>query len=371
MTEKSQGKKANTGIESKVAVLKTEPATVLEDYRRLMEMAEFDKHLDKDAPTIIKDNISWHVMFPGANTTPWQLEAVIQTLLDAGYKNLTAVQYRTVVTNAFKGERLNKYVDLFKKYNVDVKYNFRPEEITWEVYKPKAKMLVLDKIFPEGIRIPSFFHGKNVVHLPTVKCHIYTTMTGAMKNAFGGLLNSKRHYTHSVIHETLVDLLNIQKEIHTGIFTATDGTTCGNGPGPRTMIPVVKDFLLASADSVAIDAVSAKLMGFDPMDINCIRLASEAGLGAGKLDQIEVLGADISEENFGFQVGDNAASRVGDMFWFGPLKWVQRLMFHTPLVYMFILGSFVYHDYIWFPTAGRKIVNEWSKSKWGQLFAQY
>ena len=43
------------------------------------------------------------------------------------------------------------------------------------------------------IRIPDYFIGKNIVHLPTVKCHIYTTTTGAMKNAFGGLLNHKRH----------------------------------------------------------------------------------------------------------------------------------------------------------------------------------
>jgi len=29
-----------------------------------------------------------------------------------------------------------------------------------------------------------------VVHLPTIKTHIFTTTTGAMKNAFGGLLTS-------------------------------------------------------------------------------------------------------------------------------------------------------------------------------------
>ena len=52
-------------------------------------------------------------------------------------------------------------------------------------------MRVLDQIFPEGIHVPDYFFGKNVVHLPTVKCHIYTTTTGAMKNAFGGLLNTQ------------------------------------------------------------------------------------------------------------------------------------------------------------------------------------
>ena len=105
------------------------------------------------------------------------------------------------------------------------------------------------RIFPEGIQIPDDFHGKNIVHLPTVKCHIYTTTTGAMKNAFGGLLNTKRHYTHSWIHETLVDLLAIQKEIHAGLFAMMDGTTAGDGPGPRTMRPVIKDVMLASGRS--------------------------------------------------------------------------------------------------------------------------
>jgi uncharacterized protein (DUF362 family) len=53
--------------------------------------------------------------------------------------------------------------------------------------------------------IPRRFIGENIIHLPTVKTHVFTTMTGAMKNAFGGLLNERRHWTHPVIHETLVD----------------------------------------------------------------------------------------------------------------------------------------------------------------------
>ena len=46
-----------------------------------------------------------------------------------------------------------------------------------------------------------------------------------------------------------------------------DGTFCGNGPGHRTMTPVEKGLIFASVDSVAIDAVAARIMGFDPMNI--------------------------------------------------------------------------------------------------------
>ena len=125
--------------------------------------------------------------------------------------------------------------------------------------------------------IPRRFIGENIIHLPTVKTHIFTTTTGAMKNAFGGLLNERRHWTHPVIHETLVDLLMIQKKIHRGVFAVMDGTFAGDGPGPRCMVPHVKNVILASADQVAIDAVAAKLMGLDPMSIKFIRLAHDLG----------------------------------------------------------------------------------------------
>lgn len=359
-------------LRSRVAVLKTKPETVLEDIGRLMAMAGFENELKKDKATILKDNISWHFPYPAANTTPWQLEGTILALQKAGYSDLVAVHNNTVVTNAYRGGKLNKLDPLYERYGVQERYNFLPDDIKWISYEPKAKMRALHKVYPNGIHIPEFFLGRNIVHLPTVKCHIYTTTTGAMKNAFGGLLNTRRHYTHSWIHETLVDLLAIQKEIHSGVFAVMDGTVCGNGPGPRTMIPVEKDYILASADQVAIDAVSAKMMGFDPLDIKYIRLAHEDGLGVGDVREIEVIGEDVSAVNFGFTVGDNLASRAGDLFWFGPLKVFQKILFRTPLVYAFVFGSFFYHDFVWWPLKGKRIQHKACRQmKWGNLFQEY
>lgn len=359
-------------MKSTVAVIKTSPGTVLDDISNLAKMAGLEDVLPKDKAVILKDNISWHFPLPGANTTPWQLEGTIRVLKQLGYTDISVVHNNTVVTNPFKGARLNRLKPIYKKYQIPELYNFRTEDIKWIYYKPKSKMLVLDKIFPEGIMIPEYFIGKSIIHLPTVKCHIYTTTTGAMKNALGGLLNIRRHYTHSVIHETLVDLLQIQKEIHTAIFTIMDGTICGNGPGPRTMLPVEKDYMLASSDSVAIDSVAAKMMGFEPMNIKYIRLAHEAGLGTGVFDEIKIVGEKMDDVNFNFRVGDNLASRWGGALWFSPLKILQKLFFHTPLVYVFILGSYFYHDKIWWPFKGKKITRIIRETtKWGRLFESY
>lgn len=359
-------------MRSTVAVLKTTPETVFRDMEKLVNMAGITQFLPKDKPTILKDNISWHFPYLSANTTPWQLEGTIKALQRAGFSDLSSVHNNTVVTDAFKGQTLNRLSQIYRKYEVKELHNFIPEEIQWVEYTPKARMHVLDKVYPEGIKVPEYFIGKNIIHLPTVKTHIYTTTTGAMKNAFGGLLNTKRHYTHSWIHETLVDLLAIQKEIHAGIFAIMDGTLCGNGPGPRTMLPVERDSILASSDSVAIDAVAAKMMGFDPMSIPYIRMAYEDGLGIGRVEEIEIVGEDIAGVNFGFSVGDNLASKVGDCCWFGPLKSFQKLFFRTPVVYFFVFGSFFYHDYLWWPLKGKRIQKECARNtKWGKFFESF
>ncbi len=225
----------------------------------------------------------------------------------------------------------------------------------WIQYVPKAKMRVLDKIYPEGIRIPKRLIGSNIIHLPTMKTHVFTQMTGAMKNAFGGLLFEKRHWTHSVIHETLVDLLAIQKEIHPGLFAVMDGTFAGDGPGPRCMIPHVKNYILASGDMVAIDAVAAKMMGFDPLAIKFIRLAHEQGLGCGDVREIEVVGEDISTVNFHFDAGDTLASRGQKMIYWGPLKWLEHLLLRTVLTPWFYAASILYHDVYWYNCVGRRV----------------
>jgi uncharacterized protein (DUF362 family) len=360
-------------MSSRVAILRVEPGRVLEQIARLCELAGLRQTLSAGSTTILKDNISWHFPFPAANTTPWQLEGTIRALQAAGYKDLVCVQNQTVVTDAFKGEDLNHYVPILRSYGVPIRYNFRPSDMTWVPYTPKARLHVLDKIFPEGIHIPDFFFGKNIVHLPTVKCHIYTTTTGAMKNAFGGLLHNHRHYTHSWIHRTLVDLLAIQREIHTGVFAVMDGTTAGNGPGPRTMHPEVKNVMLASSDQTAIDAVAAKLMGFDPLSIEYIRVAHEDGLGVGDPREIEIVGdVDAANESWGFSVGNNGASLVGNLLWFSPLKSLQKLFFRTPLVNVFILGSETYHDYYRWPMKDRKVFETWrTGTPWGRLFDSY
>ncbi len=357
----------------KVAILRTRPETVLEDYARLMRLAGYQAALPRDRDTILKINISWQTWYPACSSTPWQVEGVIKTLLEEGYRreSLVAAHNRTVVVDAYIGERNNGHKAVVDRYGVRNVHLYEPQ-IEWVRYEPKAEMLVLNDVYPDGILIPKMFIGRNIIQLPTVKTHVFTTITGAMKNAFGGLLTERRHWTHSVIHETVVDLLAIQQEIHTGLFAVMDGTLAGDGPGPRAMRWHEKDVILASADQVAIDAISAQLQGFDPLSIPFIRLAHERGLGVGDPREIEIVGhVDVAEERWGFVQEDTFASRGQKAIYHGPLKPFEKILLQSPLVPWSYLASRAYHDLYWYPMVGRHRVDAALKTKWGRLFLEY
>ena len=361
----------NFAGKGRVALLRARPETVLDDYRRLLKLAEYEKALPKDRETLVKINLSWQQWYPACSTAPWQLEGVVRTLLEDGYRNLVAAHNRTVVVDAYVGEYNNKQKLVVDKYGLRNVHLYEPE-VEWIYYQPKTPKLVLDKVYPEGIKIPGLFLDKNIVQLPTVKTHVFTTITGAMKNAFGGLLSERRHWTHAVIHETVVDLLAIQQEIHTGLFAVMDGTFVGDGPGPRAMWVQEKDLILASADQVAIDAVSAYLQGFEPMELQFIRLGHERGLGIGDIKQIELVGdVDPDEVRWHARTGDTLASRGQKMIYHGPLKPFERALLRTPIVPWSYTASRAYYDGLWYPFVGQKRVQAALETKWGRLFAGY
>ncbi len=365
--------------QSKVAIVRTTPETVLEDYHRLMNLAGYRDVIAKDADTALKVNISWHLFFPGSSTTPWQLEGVIRAMKRDGYDPdlMHACHNRTVVIDARLGERENKQLPVVEAHSLRNIHLYDPGEEWIPIHEAVGDLvdefLALGDVYPDGFSIPKRFIGENIIHLPTVKTHVFTTMTGAMKNAFGGLLNEHRHWTHPVIHETLVDLLAIQQKIHRGVFAVMDGTFAGDGPGPRCMTPYVKNVLLASSDQVAIDAIAAKLMGFDPLnDVKFIRLAHERGLGCGDPDRIETVGDEAAaRENWHF-VGPfkqmTFAARMQHRIYWGRLKGFLEWSLKTWLAPWSYIASVLYHDTYWYPRWGRARVEAVLSSKWGRLF---
>jgi intein/homing endonuclease len=244
------------------------------------------------------------------------------------------------------------------------------EDIAWdEVVDIRPERADVPFLYDVSVEKTHAFVGNGIVLHNT---HGHSQTTGAIKNAFGGLLKEVRHYAHEFIHEVLVDLMYMQRELHPGVLAVMDGTVMGDGAGPRTMSPRVGNLILASADQVAIDAIAAKIMGFDPLAIPYLKMCHERGLGVADPREIEIVGdADAARMTMGFSTSRSLVIWGDQLIRRGPLRPLKRLLLHSPLVVWAPFASNVYHDLLWYPTVGRARIRAFAATPWGRLFEQY
>ncbi|MEE8183714.1 MAG: hypothetical protein V3T95_00240, partial [Acidobacteriota bacterium] len=126
--------------------------------------------------------------------------------------------------------------------------------------------------------------------------------------------------------------------------------------------------LLAAADSVAIDAVAARMMGFDPMKIGYLRICHDKGLGVADPAEIRVVGENVEGVNFGFHVSRSLVIWGDQMLRRGPLRFLERAALHSPLVVWAPMASNIYHDWLWYPLIGQARIRRFGRTDWGRLF---
>jgi len=155
-------------MHSAVALLRTRPESIVEDYGRLMRLVKYDQVVRRDQDLVLKLNLSWTKYFPACSSQPWQVDGVLSTLLEDGYdrRRIFPVENKTVVTDPIAGCRNNKWQPVLERHGLPF---IALPGVEWTVYKFQSPLLKLNAIFPEGIQIPKLFVGKNVCHTPTMK----------------------------------------------------------------------------------------------------------------------------------------------------------------------------------------------------------
>ena len=146
----------------------------------------------------------------------------------------------------------------------------------------------LDKIYLSRIVLDADV----IVNLPKLKTHSLTILTGGVKNMYGTIPSGLRTRFHGEYVKT-EDFSQVLTDIFSAIrpqLTIMDGIVAMEGEGPASGGLRRLGVVLASQDAVALDAVVAKMVGLNPMDIYTTRYCDERGLGVGKLDNIKVVG---------------------------------------------------------------------------------
>jgi uncharacterized protein (DUF362 family) len=346
---------------SKVAALRVTPQTVLDDIQRGCALAEMSGALAHGTTTLIRSTVQ-HLPAPGSGTTPWQLEAVVRALREIGHTDLVCLQDRIFSQDP------GGHLALCRRLRAPVR-SFHDQLDTARIgYRPKARLLVLHQLFPGGLTLPESYPGKNVVHLPTLRAHPHTTIAGAAHSTLSGLLGSRSHLAPISLHHALVDALAIQKEIHAGLFTMMDGTSVsGATSSDPKRAPLLKNIVLVSADPVAIDAVAVKLMGIDPLEVPYLKLAHGTGVGAGDPRDIELVGDDVANENWSFDLQLPVNNP-----WRRALGRGRQLLLRGALADTISASKNFVHDHYRWPRHERAVFEAWKRdTDWGRLFAAY
>src|SRR5262245_42764110 len=105
---------------ARVAVVRTRPQTVLEDYARVMDLAGYRDTLARDRDTLLKLNRSWTKYFPSCSSQPWQVDGVVGKMLDDGFErqHLIPIENKTVVTNPREGCRNNRWESVLGRHGL-------------------------------------------------------------------------------------------------------------------------------------------------------------------------------------------------------------------------------------------------------------
>lgn len=236
--------------ENCVWVHKTSPLTLRKDMRKVLETADF-RRLDPGSETLIKLNANFDRFWPGCNTSPWFLDALLGALREAGFERIRAIEG-------------------------DLK--FQPASSTISAIgfdrilaKHRVPFLPLEKV-PRSGELPCILDNSQLISTPVLHTHTFAVISVASKNLYG-LLPVYRECYHSTLTEKLLELAT-----RIGVFSIVDGTVGLEGGSMRMGMPVRTNVLISGWNPLAIDSVSAKIMGIDEDDVPLLDSARKNGL---------------------------------------------------------------------------------------------
>jgi len=232
-----------------------------------------DKFISKGDKVLIKPNMFTNTKEDiGFSTRPQVVEALVEMALEAGASKVYVGERGAMQRDIFEGTKVLEMAEMIRFDDADFDI----------VRIPGAKALKF------GFRIPKILRECKVINVPVAKVHALTQVTLSLKNLMGYICACDTGYVHlSGLLNSIIDLSILKKPV-LNVIDMTTGCE-GNVPAFPTS-PVKMNTVIASTDMVAVDAVAAYIMGFDPQEIRLIVLAHKRGLGEMDLKKIEIIG---------------------------------------------------------------------------------
>jgi uncharacterized protein (DUF362 family) len=282
--------------------------------RSALNAAEWNKHIR--GKVFLKPNLCAPKYIPGAVTNPELLFHLVSLLRD---KVEEVVVGESDGYNYSCDEALTKTgVEQIVKKAGGKTINLSKAE-TVNVQDPNA-------LFLKKILLPkTLVEADSIVSVPVMKTHEFTVFSGAIKTLFGCVPNKRRIYLHPHINMVLCDLINLLKPK----FAVMDGTVAMEGNGPNRGIPIPMELVLAGNDLLAVDKISAEIIGINWEEVGYLSLIDKH-LKQEELET-QIIGEKIENLRRQF-VRPYLDLAVKAQLWVYQSYLLTRLCFGTPLI---------------------------------------
>ncbi|MGD9136065.1 MAG: DUF362 domain-containing protein [Desulfobacterales bacterium] len=185
--------------------------------------------------------------------------------------------------------------------------------------------------FTEGALIKHFdiitpvYNADAVFNLCKMKTHLFTVMTGAVKNLFGVVPGLSKTGYHAKLHDTqrFAGMLLDLSQYLSPRLTIMDAVVAMEGDGPGTGDPRQVGLIMGSENPLAMDVVATEIMGLHRTENPVIMEAERRALEPNHIEDIEIIGAAIDD----VKVSDFKRSRVSaGSLGLDRMPWYQRLL---------------------------------------------
>lgn len=325
---------------SLIAISKVK-SNVFESVSEAMEAAEWRKYIKKGKDIALKVNLGWDIFVPGSITSPLVTEGVVQEIYDYVDKIyiIESDQVLEDIEKVFYRSNTNKICEKYSKVSW---YNMSGNQM--------IKIQNEENYVLKTIEIPKILSEIDFITIPVMKTHNRTTITCALKNQWG-CLSKIRHEYHLVLDKALADI----NSIVTPRFVVVDATIALEGNGPKNGRPKEMNLILAGNDPVAIDTVTAEIMGFDSSNIEHLQLCSQRGLGTNKIEEIEIIGEKIADHKTHFLPAKH--NFISKLELFFRKSFLKKLLFNTRIFSFALVFGKIYYR-LWLILKGKKIWKE-------------
>jgi len=186
------------------------------------------------------------------------------------------------------------YADTFQAFKVAgvdtiaKRWNVRLIDLNKDEF---VEVAPLNPLSLRKVKVAKTALNSTIISVPKLKLHRIAGVSLSLKNMMGALASKGSMHTGS-LSKNIVDLASVLKpsvSIVDGIIASEGHETSGN--------PVQMNLVIAGTDPVAVDTVSAAVMGIPAGEVKHLILAEKKGLGTCRMENIIVLGEPIEKVN--------------------------------------------------------------------------